>query len=135
MKNKTNVWNLLGRIFLGVSVGLILLVGLFFILFRQVDYDFGVMFGEIWAGVGVLFGIFACGIFGFCKADADKKKRLIESGSYVMADIVDIDIFASEMLFGEADSDYMDMPVKVYYTGKGYKKYHVDLRDLGIYKW
>ena len=43
-------------------------------------------------------------------------------------------IFASKMLFGEAKSDYIDMPVKVYVAGNNYNNYHVDLRDLGIYE-
>lgn len=293
MKNKTNVWDLIAKIFVGVSIGLILLGLVFFVTLQFLDFDFAVVFGGIWAGIGVFFGVFAIGIFLVRKSAKDKMNRFMESGSYVMADIIDIDvnpmqkvqtgtmkmhpyfivcrymdgngqeyifrsknlyynpsgllksnqlkvyvdlanprkyfvdtdtilpgdavlhkwtfttkgneklietgkyvqattcgiehhgrirvsgmclphfremspemaaklnmgadeknrgfvgytilcrydetngkthIFASKMLFGEPESDYMDMPVKVYYSGSGYKNYHVDLRDLGIYE-
>ncbi len=293
MKNKTNVWDLIAKIFVGVSIGLILLGIIFFATLQFTDFDFALLFGGIWAGIGVFFGAFAFGIFLARKSTKDTMSRLMESGSYVMADIVDIDvnptrtvqmgtmkihpyfivcryvdgngqeyffkskslyynpsgllksnqlkvyadltnprkyfvdtdailpedavlhkwtfttkgnekltetanyvqattcgiehhgrirvsgmclphfaemspalaeklnmgvddkgrgylgytilcrydepngiphIFASKMLFGEPESDYMDMPVKVYYSGSGYKNYHVDVRDLGIYE-
>ncbi len=286
MKNKTNVWDLLSKIFFGIFLGMLAMGGLFGVIINP-------FFGIVWGSVGVMFGFFALGMFIFYKTGADKKKSLMESGSYVMADIVDIDvnvnqtvqmgtmkmhpyfivcryvdgngkeyffkskslyynpsgllksaqlkvyvdlanprkyfvdtdsilpgdavlhkwtfttkgneklietgnyvqattcgiehqgririsgmclphfvemseefaaklkmgvdeknrayvgytilcrfdapdgtphIFASKMLFGEAESDYMDMPVKVYYSGNGYKNYHVDIRDLGIYE-
>ena len=41
-------------------------------------------------------------------------------------------IFASKILFGEAESDYIGQPVRVYVSGKDYKNYHVDVRGLGI---
>lgn len=294
MKNKTNIWHLLSKIFFGVTLGMIVLGGFFCIVFRNSDPDFGLLFGGIWAATGVFFGLFALGMFLSYKAGVDKKKKLIESGRYVMADIVDIDvnlyqtvqmgnmkthpyfivcryvdengqeytfksrslyynpsgllrshqlkvyvdianprkyyvdtdailpenavlhkwkldtkangerlveegnyvnattcgvehqgrirvsgvclpqfvqmsetlatklnmgvdeknraylgytvlcrynapdgtphIFASEIIYGETESDYMDQPVKVYYSGKNYKNYHVDVRSLGIYE-
>lgn len=286
MKNKTNVWHLLSKIFFGITLGMLAMGVLFWVVIDP-------MFGIIWGGIGVMFGLFALGMFLFHKVGADKKQSLMEAGSYVMADIVDIDvhvnqtvqmgtmkihpyyivcryvdgngkdyffhskslyynpsgllksnrlkvyvdlakprkyyvdtdeilpgnavlhkwkfdtkgneklieegnclqattcgiehhgririsgmclphfatmseefaaklnmgvdeknraflgytilcrydapdgtphIFASKMLFGDPESDYMDQPVKVYYSGKDYKKYHVDIRDLGIYE-
>lgn len=293
MKNKTNVVELLSKIFLGISLGLILLGLVFFIIFSLFSAGFAVIFAGVWAGIGVVFGLIALVLFLIHKNGADKEKSLKETGSYVMADIVDIDvrvnmtvqmgtmkmhpyfilcqyidgsgrsylfesknlyynpsglltspqlkvyvdlakpkkyfvdtdsilpgnavlhkwdftvqgnprlmesgnyvqattcgiehqgrirlsgicmpkfiqlpdalaeklnagvddkdrsylgytilcrfdapdgtphIFASKMLFGEAKSDYIDMPVKVYVAGNNYNNYHVDLRDLGIYE-
>jgi len=293
MKNKTNVWDLISAIFFGVAAGFVVLGAIFYFLFHFIDNMFAIIFGSVFAGIGVFFGLFALGIFLVRKSQKDTRNSLMESGSYVMADIVDIDvnptqsvqmgtmkmhpyfiacryvdgngkeyifkskslyynpsgllksnqlkvyvdlakpnkyfvdtdailpehavlhkwtfttkgnehlietgqyvqattcgvehhgrirvsgiclphfvemspelaekfnmcvdekgrghigytilcrydepngtphIFASKMLFGDAQSDYLDMPVKVYYSGKGYKNYHVDLRDLGIYE-
>ena len=292
MKNNTNIWHLLSKIFSLVALGLILMGVFSYFLIRNDKPEVGLMFGGISAGIGVMFGLFALGMFLFYKAGEDKKNKLRESGRYVMADIVDIDvnpyqtirmgskemhpyfivchyvdengqeytfqsrslyynpsgllrssrlkvyvdlanpsqyymdtdtilpgnavlhkwkldtkgngkrlveegnyvnattcgvehqgrirvsgiclpqfvrmseklaeklnmglddkkraylgytvlcrydapdgtphIFASKTLYGEAESDYMDQPVKVYYSGKNYKKYHMDVRDLGI---
>ena len=293
MKNKTNVLELLSKIFFGISIGLILLGVLFFFVASIFSFGFALIFGGVWAGIGVVFGLIALVMFLIYKNGADKEKSLKETGSYVMADIVDIDvninmtvqmgtmkmhpyfilcqyvdgnsrsylfkskslyynpsgllkspqlkvyvdlakpnkyfvdtdcilpgnavlhkwdfttkgnpklmetgnyvqattcgiehqgrirlsgmcmpkfiqlpdalaeklnaglddknrsylgytilcrfdapdgtphIFASKMLFGEAQSDYIDMPVRVYVEGDNYKNYHVDLRDLGIYE-
>lgn len=41
-------------------------------------------------------------------------------------------IFASQLLFGEPASDYMGQIVNVYYSGKNFKKHHVDLSGLGL---
>lgn len=293
MKNKTNVWKLVSMIFFGIAIGLVLFGVFSFLIFQYIEYGFAVIFGSVMSGIGVLFGLIGLVMFLVVKSQADTKKRLVESGSYVMADIVDIDvnptqsvqmgtmkmhpyfiacryvdgngqtyifkskslyynpsgllksnqlkvyvdlakpnkyfvdtdsilpehavlhkwtfttkgneklietgnyvqattcgiehqgririsgmclphfvemspelasklnmgidednraylgytilcrydepngtphIFASKILFGEAKSDYIDMPVKVYYSGQGYKNYHVDVRDLGIYE-
>lgn len=293
MKNKTSVLELLSKIFFCICIGMILLGVLFFSVFRIFSYGFALIFGSVWVGIGVLFGLTALVMFLIYKNGSDKKKQLKEMGSYVMADIVDIDvqvnmtvqmgtmkmnpyfilcqyidgnghpylfksknlyynpsgllkspqlkvyvdlnnpkryfvdtdsilpenavlhkwdftmkgnpklietgnyvqattcgiehqgrirlsgmcmpkfiqlpdalaeklnaglddknrsylgytilcrfdapdgtphIFASKMLFGEAESDYIDMPVKVYVAGDNYKDYHVDLRDLGIFE-
>ena len=293
MKNKTNVWNLISIIFACIAFVFISLGVFLFLILQFIDYNFALAFGIALASVGALFGAIALAIFLVIKSQTDAKKRLVESGSYVMADIVDIDvnptqtvqmgtmkmhpyfiasryvdgdgqtytfkskslyyspsgllksnqlkvyvdlakpskyfvdtdsilpehavlhkwtfttkgneklietgnyvqattcgiehqgririsgmclphfvemspelasklnmgidednraylgytilcrydepngtphIFASKILFGEAKSDYIDMPVKVYYSGQGYKNYHVDVRDLGIYE-
>lgn len=293
MKNKTNVWDLISAIFFGIAAGMVILGVIFYFIFRYIDDTFAVIFGSVFAGIGLFFGLFGLGIYFVRKSQKDNMKSLMDSGSYVMADIVDIDvnptqsvqmgtmkmhpyfilcryvdgngkdyffkskslyynpsgllksnqlkvyvdfakpnkyfvdtdsilpgnavlhkwifttkgnerlmetgqyvqattcgvehhgrirvsgmclphfvemspelaakfnmgvdekgrghigytilcrydepngtphIFASKMLFGDPESDYLDKPVKVYYSGQDYKNYHVDIRDLGIYE-
>ncbi len=92
MKNKTNIWHLLSKIFFFVSLGLILTGGIIILALHQTYREFGLIFGGAWAAVGVVFGLFALGMFLHYKSGADRKKYLMESGRYVMADIVDIDV-------------------------------------------
>lgn len=42
----------------------------------------------------------------------------------------DIHIFASKGVWGEPERDYVGDPVKVYYEGKNYRRYHVDLDSI-----
>lgn len=92
MKNKTNIWHLLSKIFFFVALGLILTGGIIILALHQTYREFGLIFGGAWAAVGVVFGLFALGMFLHYKSGADRKKYLMESGRYVMADIVDIDV-------------------------------------------
>lgn len=92
MKNKTNVWQLLGKIFGWISLGLILLGGILILVLWRVNSSFGLVFGGSYAAVGAMFGLFALGMFLFYKSGEEKKKKLMESGHYVTAEIVDIDV-------------------------------------------
>ncbi|MBR6536649.1 MAG: hypothetical protein IKT67_05565 [Lachnospiraceae bacterium] len=92
MKNKTNIWHLLSKIFFWVALGLILLGVVIIIALSRTDREFGLLFGGAWAATGAMFGLFALGMLLSYKAGEGKKKKLMESGRYVMADIVDIDM-------------------------------------------
>ena len=41
-----------------------------------------------------------------------------------------VHIFASKGIWGEPDSPHVGEPVRVYYDGKGYRNYHVDMEPL-----
>ena len=92
MKNKTNIWHLLSKIFFFVALVLILIGGIIIFALRRTHSMFGLIFGGAWVAVGVFFGLFALGMFLPYKSGADRKKKLMEYGRYVMADIVDIDV-------------------------------------------
>lgn len=85
MKNKTNVWHLLSKIFFGISLGLIALSVLFGLIIDS-------LFGIVGAAIGGMFFLFALGMFLFYKNGEDRKRKLMEAGNYIMADIIDIDV-------------------------------------------
>ncbi len=89
MKNKTNVWHLLSKIFFCVSLGLFV-----FGILMMLLYD--MFFGAIYAGIGGMFFLFALGMFLFYKNGEDKKQSLLAAGNYVMADIIDIDVYVNQ---------------------------------------
>lgn len=43
-----------------------------------------------------------------------------------------IHIFASRGQWGEPQRDYQGENVRVYYSGKNYESYHVDLNSIGL---
>ncbi len=171
MKNKTNVLELLSKIFFGVGIGLVLLGATFFLTLKIINYAFAVIFGSIWAGMGVLFSLIALIMYLIFKNGADKKKSLKEAGQYVMADIVDIDenvnmsvqmgtkkmhpyflycqyvdgngqphLFKSGNLYYNPSGLLKSPQIKVYVDMANPKKYHVDTDSIlpenaVLHKW
>ena len=171
MKNKTNVLKLLSTIFFGIGLGLIVLGGLFFLIFVKITFEFAVIFSAVWAGMGVIFSLIALVMHLIYKNGADKKQKLKKAGQYVMADIVDIDenvnmsvqmgtkkmhpyflycqyvdgngqphLFKSGNLYYNPSGLLKSPQIKVYVDMANPKKYHVDTDSIlpenaMLYKW
>ena len=83
MKNKTSVLELLSKIFFCICIGMILLGVLFFSVFRIFSYGFALIFGSVWVGIGVLFGLTALVMFLIYKNGSDKKKQLKRASIFI----------------------------------------------------